>query len=73
MNGFETVLNSLHVSESLCSKYWLLSYLKIIILININLDDKEEAEKHMEYQEKRDHLNTLLFCAESRHTHDHIC
>lgn len=60
MNGFETVLNSLHVSESLCSKYWLLSYLKIIILININLDDKE-AEKHMEYQEKRDHFEHT-FC-----------
>lgn len=60
MNGFETVRNSLPVSESSCSKYWLLSYLKIIILININLDDKE-AEKHMEYQEKRDHFEHA-FC-----------
>lgn len=72
MNGFETVQTSLHVSEDLCLKYWLLSYLKIIILININLDDKE-AKKHMDYQEKRDHFeHVFCFVQNWKHTHGYI-
>ena len=72
MNGFETVQNSLYVSESLCLKYWLLSYLKIIILININLDDKE-AKKHMEYQEKWDHFeHAFCFVPNQKCIHGHI-